>query len=67
MNRSLGLCDLLPNFHPRVADRQWLSDELLNDHFMMTFDIGKAARLIRARDANMVIMVIMIINGAADA
>jgi hypothetical protein len=37
------------------------------DRFMITFDIEKAVRLIRPRDANMVMMVIMIINGAADA
>jgi hypothetical protein len=43
MNCGLGLCDLLPNFHPRVADRQWLSDELLNDRFVVTFNIEKHA------------------------
>jgi len=37
------------------------------DRFMITFDIEKAPQLIRARDGNMVIMVIVIINGAADA
>jgi len=40
---------------------------LLNDRFIITFDIENTAQLIKARDGNMVIIVIMIINGAADA
>ena len=43
------------------------SATFLNDRFMITSDIEKAAQLIRARDGNMVIIVIVIIKGAADA
>ncbi len=52
-----------------LAASIWLrcSQVFLNDRFMITFDIEKAAQLIRARDGNMVIIVIMVINGAADA